>query len=50
MEHFYVKFGDPSCSGFEIWCGKTARQREFKTLMLSAWVQINIKGLVCKKT
>ena len=26
VEHFYVKFGDSSCVGFEILCGKTDTQ------------------------
>jgi len=31
VEHFYVKFDDPSCSAFEISCGKTDTQTLLKT-------------------
>jgi len=31
VKHFCVKFGDLSCIGFEISCGKTARQTDKQT-------------------
>ena len=43
VEHFYVKFGDPSCIGLETSCGKidTHIQTEVKNPTTSAWVMIH---------
>jgi len=41
MEHRYVKFSDPGCISFEIWCGKTDKRQWLKTVppwLLSACV------------
>ena len=48
-EHICVKFVDPSCSGFEMSCGKTHRQTLLKTVSMplpqQTWMSVHFTHL-----